>query len=63
MSNNKRNEIIYHFIVQIVAIISLTLYGIVLAREGIDHTVALILGIIIGAIAGVKIKALSRLLL
>jgi len=63
MSNRNKNEIIYHFIVQIIAIISLALYGIILAEEGIDHTVALVIGIIIGLIAGVKIKALSRLLL
>ena len=62
MTSNKCRCEFYHFLVQVTAIVSLVVYGMVLAHEGIDHVIPMIIGGIIGGIAGIKIKDLSGLL-
>ena len=52
----------YKALVSIIGIAALLVYGIELARLGIDSTVAMVIGGTIGAVAGASIKKLKELL-
>lgn len=49
-------------IIEALAIISLMIYGIELARMGINHDIALVIGAVIGGIGGYSFKELRDII-
>ena len=61
-SSVKKMNVIVKGIVNITAIVGLTIYGIKLAEMGINHTTSMLIGLLIGMISGANVKGLKELL-
>lgn len=55
---HKNIKAVIRGIIEALSIISLLIYGVELARMGINHDIALAIGVIIGGIGGYSIKEL-----